>query len=198
MESFIQVTEGSGKKLHTFQRSIGGQFLEDEVVILGEPYLPTYSAVAAGADASAAGNQLLVLNAGASTKLRIRAIELGLRAATAAGIVELVVRRATSAPSGGTVVTPGPFDPADPAAAATAMQSPTTLATTSTVLLRPTLYTAATAPQAIGGRWRWEAGDRHKPIIVPAGTANGIMVAVVTGVAGGSVNVWIEFDEASF
>ena len=74
-ESIVQVTEGSGKKLHTFNRTIGANSVEDEVVLLGENYLASYMIVAA-ASAATANSHVLQIMAGASLKVRVRRIEV--------------------------------------------------------------------------------------------------------------------------
>ena len=38
-EAFINVTEGSGKKAHTNQRTIGANDVQDEYVVTGRPVL---------------------------------------------------------------------------------------------------------------------------------------------------------------
>lgn len=197
-ESFVQVTEGAGKKLHTKQRSIGANTVEDEVVLLGEQYLPSYVVVASAQSVASGANPPLVLMAGTSLKLRIRRIRIELRAAAAAGVVDISIRRCTSAPTGGVAITPVAFDTADPAPGATAMSAPTGGAVASTQIERAVLHATSAAPQSARPFWEWAQLPNQKPIIVAAGTSNGLRIEISTGVASGSATVTVEFDEASF
>ena len=88
-ESFVNVTEGSGKKLHTNQRTIGANAVEDEYVLPGEFPLPGYFAVANAVAATTANDHLLQVMAGASLKVRIRRISVSQnQLATARGILQ--------------------------------------------------------------------------------------------------------------
>lgn len=197
-ESFVQVTEGSGKKLHTNQRAIGANTVEDEVVVLGESYLPTYS-VNTLATMATAGDHLLALMAGASLNLRIRRIYIEQFAlATTSDTVRINVSRLTSAGSGGTVVTPTRFNLGDPAAGATCRSLPSTKGTEIDALIRLSLGLASADPIGPTARYEWRSQQGAQPIIVPAGAANGLCLINVVAAASASVNVGIEFDESSF
>lgn len=197
-ESFVQVTEGTGKKLHTKQRTIGANLVEDEIVVLGEPYLPGYTVEANNISAAAAGHIIQIM-AGASLKVRIRSISIDLSAATAAGRLVLGLKRLTTAGSGGVGVTPSQLDPADAAAGATAQTLPTALGTISGgYFVMPVFQTNAANPQPSGQRFTWTRSPHQKPLIIPAGAANGLALIIVSTVAGSTVNAWIEFDESSF
>jgi hypothetical protein len=203
-ESFVNVTEGSGKKLHTFARTIGANAVEDEVVVLGEQYLATYLvAPAAFITTATANSHLLQIMAGASLRVRIRRIELhqvGL--ATTAALMDTRIYRLTSAGTGGTTHGLGLLDPADAAAGASAMTLPTAKGTESSLfaLAAPYLMQTLAASAPLWNpvlAWDFDR-PRSKPLTIPAGVTNGIAIKNITAVAGASlfVNVWL--DESNF
>src|SRR5712671_5639116 len=124
-ESLIALTEGSGKNLHSFQRVIGANTVEDQAVIQGEPYLASYMIATEPSSNSAlntANAHLLQITAGASLKVRIRRIEvIQYSVITAAAFFDLRIMRLSTAGTGGTILGPTPFDPADAAAGASSM-----------------------------------------------------------------------------
>lgn len=195
-ENIIQINEGTGKKLHTFNRTIGANDVHDEVMLLGEPYLASY-AVAGNPTASAGGHALQIM-AGSSLKVRIRSIRILSSAATAAGSFRLGMKRLTSAGTGGAALVPVPLDPSDSACGATVMVNPTSAGTVSgEYMWLPTIQTTAAAPQP-GQEQIWYQKPNQKPLIIAAGTANGIALVIVNLVAGGSFQFSIEFDESNF
>jgi len=204
-ESLVQVTEGTGKKLHTNQRTIGANNVEDEYVLPGEfPYAsylvyPLTSTSTAGA----ANDHILTINAGASLKVRIRRIriEQAANATTATLLALQIMRTTTAAPTGGTAVTPRPHDSADAAAGFTAMTLPTVKATEGVMLIRTVLLMrqaiSATQSQP-DDAWEWTQTPGTPPIIIPAGTANGICIKIEAAVAAGSLICSAECTETSF
>ena len=204
-ETFINVTEGSGKKLHTFDRTIGANSVHDEVVLLGEPYLTTYSVTTQSSGTSAATglSHLLQVMAGASLNVYIRRIRVTqLAAATTAAQVALVVTRLTTAGTGGTVVTPVAYDGNDSAAGATAMTLPTVKGTNGGTLWTEASYWYQTAPTSVSGLGVLLDIDfsrpRSKSLRISAGVANGIAIQLQTAVAAATVIVAVEFSEANF
>lgn len=206
-ESIVQVTEGSGKKLHTFNRTIGANSVEDEVVILGENYLTSYVAtsgfVVGSVSTATANSHLMQIMAGASNKVRIRRIALWQNTmATTVTMMDVRVYRLTTAGTGGSAITPAPLDPSDGASGATAMTLPTVKGTESTGIVPGTMYmmqTLAASAQLNQPGLFWEFDLTHtKPLIINAGTTNGIAIKNITAVAAASVviNVWL--DESSF
>jgi hypothetical protein len=188
-ESIVQVTEGSGKKLHTFQKTIGANNVEDEIVTLSDQYL--------------ASSHLMQLMAGASLNVYVRRIRLyQLAAATTVTVGQVNINRLTTAGTGGTAVTPAPLDTTDAASGATAMVLPTVLGTVGTVIERVSAYFVQTinASTPAGGLILDVDFDRlhMKPLRIPAGITQGISVTLVTAIAGGTVLPVIEFTEASF
>jgi len=197
-ESFVEVSEGTGTKLHSHQRVIGANTVEDEVVILGEPYLASYIARTDSISTTTADSHVLQVMAGASLKLRIRRIFIGQSGSTTADTnTRIAVVRLTTAGTGGTAITPGPVDTADAASGATAMTLPTSKGTEGTILAYlPIGMTAGMI--SVDNQIEWSQLPQHKPIIVPAGTSNGIALKVVVAANLGAVVCRVEFDEANF
>jgi hypothetical protein len=204
-ESLVQVTEGVGKKLHTFARTIGANTVEDEVVLLGENYLAGYTVSHANASAllTTANSHLLQIMAGASLKVRIRRIEMyqhGL--ATTASFTAMQLFRLTTAGTGGTAFTPAPLDPGDAASGATAMTLPAVKGTEAAAVAGGSAYLVQTAgastafPQPILV-WDFDR-PRTKPLIIAAGAANGIAVKNIGAIANASVSFMVWLDETNF
>ena len=205
-ESIVQVTEGSGKKLHTWNRTIGANSVEDEYVLLGENALASYTIYplsGAVTSTATANSHLLQIMAGASLKVRIRRIEMYQTVvATTATLMEVRLIRLSTAGTGGTAVTPQPLDQGDAASGATAMVLPTVKGTeTSTIgggaayMMQTIAASAAmTEPLLV---WDFDR-PRSKPLILSAGTTNGICVKNSAAVAGGNVCFMVWFDESSF
>lgn len=205
-ESFVNVTEGSGKKLHSFQRTIGANSVEDEVVQHGEQYLATYIATPAAVSTAVAASHLCQIMAGASLNVYIRRIEIWqLVAATAAAIDEIDIFRLTTAGTGGTVVTPLPLDDTDAASGATCMTLPTVKGTEAAApIYRKSVQFTQTVATQSGGSDATLLGVfdfdtlRGKALRIAAGTANGIAVKNITARAAATVFVVVRFTEANF
>jgi len=196
-ETFVNVTEGSGKKLHAWDRTIGANTVLDEFTIPGEYPLATYTVQAQAVSGATAASHLMQLMAGASLNVRIRRIYLHGIAATA-GTVRFEIVRLTTAGTGGTAVTARPYDSADSAAGAAGMTLPTVKGTEAAFTLWPiTVGEAAAAPQTEANASGWQQVGNGKPIIIPAGTANGIALKC-SGLAATTFDVVIEFVETSF
>lgn len=204
-ESIVQVTEGSGKKLHTFNRTIGANSVEDEVVLQGEPYLASYI-VTTGTNAASlatAATHLLQLMAGASLKVRVRRIEVWQAVlATTAAIDDFTIVRLTTAGTGGTVTTPAPLEIADGASSAVGMRVPTAKGTEAASIALASAYimqTAGASTPQVEPIIVWDFDKpRTKPLIIAAGATNGIAVKNGTARAGASVYINIWFDETNF
>jgi len=201
-ESLVQVTEGSGKLLHTFQRTIGANTVEDEVLITGEPYLASYC-MSMATNATTLNSHMIQVMAGATLKVRIRRIEIFQTAmATAVAIGVFYLMRVTTAGTGGTAVGSAPFDTSDAASGATGMTLPTVKGAEGVVLHSPTLYlmqTLAVSTPMPEPLYVWDFDRTHgKPLIIPAGAVNGIVIknTAAYAAAGLTVNVW--FDESNF
>jgi hypothetical protein len=202
-ESLVQVTEGSGKLLHTFQRTIGANTVEDEVLITGENYLATYTVEGAPATTTATSH-LLQIMAGATLKVRVRRIEIHqLVAVTAAAIMSVSIVRLSTAGTGGTAVTAMPLDPSDAAAGATGMTLPTAKGTEAgaNVIAIGALYLTQTvaASAAIAQPLIFDFDrPRSKPLIIAAGAANGICIKNTAAHAGATVGITVWVDESNF
>jgi len=204
-ESLVALTEGSGKNLHTFQRVIGSNTVEDQSVINGENYLASYIAHMQGTNPSAAtaAAHVLQIMAGASLKVRIRRIEMfQVGMATAAAVPIFQLYRLTTAGTGGTAVTPSALDPSDAACGATVMTLPTVKGTEGLQIAEGRPYfmqTLGASNQLINPTLVWDFDrPRSKPLIIAAGVTNGIAVKNVTGVAGATVSFNVWFDESNF
>lgn len=204
-ESTVAVTEGAGKKLHSFNRTIGANSVEDEVVLLGENYLASYMLTTQGTNVSTAtaNSHLLQIMAGASLKVRIRRIEMHqLAMATTVTVPIIQLFRLTTAGTGGTTLTPAALDPGDSASGATAMTLPSSKGTEGVQVGegRPYLMqTLSASTPLVNPVWVMDFDrPRSKPLIISSGTANGIAVKIVTATAAATVafNVWL--DESSF
>lgn len=204
-ESLVQVTEGAGKKLHTYQRTIVANNVEDEIVIPGEHYLPTYVVVGVGVSGAVVGDDILQLMAGAALNVRIRRIRVEQEGnITAAAVMTWNISRVTTAGTGGTAIVPQKMDNADANAGATAAQgvpNATHGTAAAVVHLRRNMFPVQTAP--VGGLgtipyWEWVAAPGGKPLIIPAGAANGFVIRNSQGRAGLTVNAEIEFTETAW
>ena len=196
--SYISVTQGSGTKMATNNYTDGADSKHDELVVFGEQFLPTYTVSISGTSIATANDHVIALNAGASLKLRIRRIyirQAGLAGAANTGLFE--IRRLTSLGTGGSTLGPANYDPTDATAGATAKALPTAKGTETDRLQVATLTMVAAQPTT-GIEWEWRQMPGTKPIIVPAGTANGIAIKSVTAIASATVAAVIEFDESAY
>lgn len=201
-ESSINVTEGSGKRLHTWDRTISAVVTHQQFVLPGEFPYPSYSVVANSISTGTADSHIVQLMAGSSKHVRIRRIriEQQLNAGTAS-YSNIRVLRLTTAGTGGSSITPEEYDPGDAAAGATAMSLPSSKGTEggaliSTVLtFRQTIATSGTQPDDF---FEWVQHPGQKPIIIPAGSANGIAIRNYSAIASASVTVNIEFVETDY
>jgi hypothetical protein len=203
-EAFVQVTEdGSGKKLHHYDRVIGANTVLDGVVILGEQYLPTYVCATRGSVSSTAtiDSHLIQIMAGPSLRVRIRRIEMYIGTlATTGALMPVELRRLTTAGTGGVGHGLNALDPADPAAGATAMTIPTAKGTEGVLIenahpfMQQTIGASTPLPQSILV-WDFDR-PRAKPLIIAAGVTNGICVKNAAAVAAGTVFFTVTLDES--
>lgn len=204
-EGYVNVTEGSGKKLHSYQRVIGTNTVEDEVTLFGEPYVPSYVCSQAGGISTATlDSHIFQLMAGSTLHVYVRRIEIYQASlVTTAALIPFGLYRLTTAGTGGTSVTPRPLDTDDSAAGATGQTLPSSKGTEGVRLLRQHAYLAQTAPVS-------PAGEASKVLVldfprligkalrIPAGTTNGIAVKIETAAAGGAVHVAAYLYELNF
>ena len=198
-ESIVQVTSGGGPKLHTWQRTIGANNVEDELVLPGEHYVASYVVTSGSVALATANSHLLQIMAGASLNVRIRRIYIAQASVTTSlAHFQIQLVRLTTAGTGGTGATPGKFDTADAASGATGMTLPTAKGTESTIL---TNYAMVVTNAATIGEmpYVYTFGDNvSKPLVIPAGTANGLAIKNVSSQAAGGVYINVEFTETSF
>lgn len=209
--SFIQVTNGGGPKVSTGPLyTENANAVQDQKVILGEGYLAHYAVDSNGgiAPPNAASKAWFAINAGASLNLRIRRLLINQAtiSATTAGSITLGVYRTTTAPTGGTAQTPRLFDNSDAAAGATAASvsnatftADPALGTRLALFSLPVFLTYPFNLEPFELRWGDQPGT--KPIIVPAGTANGITLFLIAANAYAGTptfNISFEFTETAF
>lgn len=207
-ESIVSINEGTGKKLHAFQRTIGANDVQDEVVILGEQYLATYTNdPGASCNTTTINKHLIQVMAGASLNVYIRWI--GIYQTTLAGAATLMnfqIRRLTTAGTGGTAATWRPLDSTDTAAGMAAMTMPTALGTEGVSLWSATCPVVAAVPAVPleDGMliWQWPPPSTsplvHKTIRIPAGTTNGICLKNTAALATAAYSVIVIATEANF
>lgn len=201
-ESIVQVTEGTGKKLHTFNRTIGANSVEDEVVLLGEQYVTTYSVVPGAVTTTTTLNShMLQIMAGASLVVYVRRIAIyQLLAAAAYTPAQIQIRRLTTAGTGGTAGTLAAFDSTDAAAGAATMVLPAVKGTEGAVLWDSVMTVQGVAAAGLRDLvWEFNADRlRTKAIRIPAGTANGICVKNATAVATSTYIILALISESNF
>lgn len=201
--SFIGVTPGAGAKLATGATyTENANVVQDEKVIFGEQYVGSYVLGTTTITPAALGHALQMM-AGASLKVRVRRIEVHQSAAaTAAAIMELAIIRLTSAGTGGTVQGTSNLDTTDGGSGATAMTLPTVKGAEGALIWWGEAYLI----QTVGASTPFVNPifvvdfdrPRSKPLIIPAGTANGFCVRSTAAHAGATVRINVIFDETSF
>jgi hypothetical protein len=179
------------------------QVVLDQKVILGEQYLASYMVTPlAGVSTASANAHLLEIMAGASLNVRIRKIQIyQVTNATTVAIGKFIIFRLSSAGTGGTVVTPAPLDPSDTAAGATAMTLPSAAGSEGAQVFAGsnTLQQTTNVSIPYGPILALDFDTlRTKPLLIPAGAANGICIKNITAIAATTlyINVWIT--ETSF
>jgi hypothetical protein len=197
-ESIVQVTEGSGKKLHTNSYTVGANTVEDEFVVPGEYPYAAYTAVATGVSSATAASHMMQIMAGSSLKVRIRRIRINqLAAAGAVNTIDFNLIRLSTAGTGGTAVTPSKLDTADAASGATAMTLPTVKGTETTGVWDEGMWVGTAAIPPANGRLEWVQHTYSKPIVIPAGTTNGLAIKN-SALASATFTIVIEFVETAF
>src|SRR5512139_4289122 len=182
-ETSINLTEGSGKRTHGWDRTISSVLVQDQFVLPGEYPYATYVA-AASALVPVADCHVMQVMAGSTNYVRIRRIEMKqIVAGNATAVPVMEIRRLTTAGTGGTSVTPAPYDVGDAASGATAMTLPSSKGTEGT-LLWSSSFVGTNDDTGISvqtlDRFVWEQHRFAKPIVIAAGTSNGIAVKWAT------------------
>lgn len=204
-EAFINLTEGSGKKAHAWDRTIGANTVLDEAVFFGEQPLATYTITGAAALLTTAASHTLQIMAGASLNVYLRRIQVyQLVLETAATIVQWDLFRLSSAGTGGTALTPAPLDTTDAAAGCTGMTLPTAKGTETTKVYSGTSMCIQTVPTGGPGTaplildWDFDKMMRGKCPRLAAGATIGFALKQVTGAAAASAIVVATVTEANF
>lgn len=198
-EATVLVPDTGSKKAHFWQRTIGANDVLDEYVQLGEVGLPSYFITAAAVATTTAASHMLQAMAGATLPVRLRRVwvtQNGAPGAVTAFPLQLV--RVITAGTGGTAVTARPFDTAAAAAGAAGMTLPTVKGTEGVVLFDKTIWLGTAAIPVRDHPLFWEEQPRSQPIIIPAGTANGIVLKNTAGVATSTLSIVFEVTEANF
>lgn len=202
-ESLVQVTEGSGKKLHTDQKTIGANNVEDEYILHGEPFLSTYVLTSQSTSIATANDHVLCLNAGASLNVYVRRITVyqTVLATTAALTRFQILKTTTAAPTGGTVRTPITLSALNPGVGATGMTLPTVKATEGGLVWEGVTTVMQTAPTAGISNLMFDLSFdllRAQSFRIASGTTNGMCFKVITATAAASVTINITFSEANY
>lgn len=123
----------------------------------------------------------------AAIRPKIYDLMLGSPSTPADQAASWVIKRSTTASTGGTAVTPSPIDPGDPASTSTAMVAPSMSAPTLGVVL---LQWA----QNLRATYRWVAAP-GKELVAPATANNGLTLLNSVLTAAFNVSFTIEFEE---
>ena len=200
-ESVIQVNSGSGPKIHTWNRTIGANSVEDQFLLPGEYPVASYILLFPSVSLATANDHIAAWEAGTTNVVRVRRIHIEQSAnASTAAATSISLLRTTTAGSGGTAVTPSKHDTADGAYSGLARYLGTK-GTESTELTRAAMVwrqAVAVAQAQFDDVWEWVQLPGQKPFIIPAGTANGMCLKSTSAVAGATVHITVELLETSF
>lgn len=198
--SVVQYTPGSGGKAHAESLTIGANTGDVPYAVIFDPRFATYTVLF---DVGGVANDHVIqIMAGSALNVRIKSIDIQQAGnLTTAAVQKFSIFRLTTAGTGGTAITPGKSDNGDAAAGATAMTLPTAKGTEGAewgkfaIVGRQAILTTASQTT---DRWHWEQKIGAKPLIIPAGTANGIAIKTLVTLAGGGVSGTIELTETSY
>lgn len=198
-QSNVAVTAGSGTLLDTWTTSKGGNTVHAGRWVPGEYPDPSYALSLSNISAATASSHLMQLMAGASNTVRIRRVWVAqLTPSTADGQSSVQIIRLTTAGTGGSALTPAPFDLADSASGAAGRSLTTAKGTEGTLIMTGNIGFRNTAPTDGDNAWSWEQHGGTGPIVIPAGTSNGIAIKNGSAIAGATVNIIIEFVETLY
>lgn len=196
-ESFIQLpADSTGKKLRTRQRSISGQTVEEQAVMLAG--MDTWWALADNVVPAANKHHIAILNgAGSGVVIRIRKLfVISLQIAAVTGAVMRCDIKKTTAQSGGTAITPQSMDSNNVAIPAQVLIATAPASVTEGAILFPTMITAEEEPatQALS-KSQFQAynnlileGPEMQELVLREG--QGLTVKQITSVAVGSL-AWL-------
>lgn len=200
--SSLQVNPGSGLRLATDSYTESAVTVHNQRLGIGDAINPTYSIVAAMSTATAASH-LIQIMAGASLRVRIHLIEYYLDTlATTAALGTVSLFRLTTAGTGGAALATTALDPADAASGATARQLPTTKGTEGQQLWTGNvryIQTASASDGLVQPVLVWDFDRlRGKPVIIAAGTSNGVAIKQETAIAGAVARISVLLSESSY
>ena len=166
------------------------------VILEANPVNPTFAYSAQGVAAVAASYPMAIIEAGPVKNVRIRRVTIwNPGAQTTAGLITYSLVRTTTAGSGTTAV-PAAFDSADAAFSGILRIPGQTAGTAGTVLYQFQMYVPSAAAAALPFIIDFANPVLQKPVVVPAGIANGVFLRCDTGGAGSvSLSFTIEFTE---
>ncbi len=175
-ESSIGITDGSGKNLATFSRSIASTTREVQYIVPGEFVLPTYTAFVT-ARANTALSHLLVIQGDATNYGLLRRLTIKQANIATASTMEIKVFRTTTAPVGGTSVSGRSFDLGDTTPYAGVITSlPTTKGTESDLMLQFRIGLASANPITKDNMGEWVQAANSKPIRFGTTPGSGLAV----------------------
>lgn len=203
-ESQINLTEGSGKSLHTWARTIGGTAKEDQFLMAAEPTMATYTVIAPALSVASAGKHLLQVMGDGTNYIRLRRIEVQ-QVANAGTVAQATfqLKLLTTAGTGGTAVNARPHDEGDtdPYAGDT-RYSVGTAGTEGTLLWQHRMnmsYSGNAAGGYADNSWEWNAPSGNvKPYIAGPGTADGFVLVNSTAIGTATVDVLFTFTISAY
>lgn len=189
--SSLGYTDGAGKNIKTFSRDEGGTTREEQIFQLGEPSLPTYTAVASAVTTTSASH-LFFLQGDGTLYTRVNWFELSQQTMGTAAVAEIRLYRTTTAGTGHGAISCYPVDGADTSPyAGVAGTLPTAKGTEGALLHTVRLPLVASTPTL--GTYRWERNAYEKPIIIAPAITNGICWKLITGIATDTINITVGF-----
>jgi hypothetical protein len=201
-DATIAVNPTGATLLHTGQRTISAAANQEEYNLLADSQFATYSVPAGGVAATTANSHLLEIMAGASLNVRIKYILVTQFGALAAvNALSLQLWRLTTAGTGGTAITPTKWDNSDSPSGATAMTLPSAKGTEGTQVWQECIWLGTATIPTANNHFEFPGESRigeYKPLIIPAGTANGIAIKNVGGIASSSVDITVVFTETTY
>lgn len=202
-ESTLEVSPGSGAKLHMNSKTVGANTVLDEYTIPGEFPSASYVIGTSFVSTATANDHLLQIMAGSSLNVYIRLITIEqANNATTAAIGTFALYRVSTAGTGGSALTPALLDTTDSASGMTAMTLPSSKGTEttslhrSTIVLRQAFLATATQPEE-QIEWNYDR-PRMKSLRIPAGTSNGIVIKNLNAIAGATVTITVWAVELSY
>lgn len=186
------------KYLDTWQRTVDGTAKEDQFVLPAEHAVASYSALGSAISLATSADHIMAIQADGTLYTRIRRIFIAQVAAAGSGTLGVIeVIRTTTAGTGGTAITPRPYDTGDSAYGGDVRSLPTAKGTEGVVLARRRIWltnSIAAQPNSI----EIVARTDMKPIIIQPATTNGICLKIVTGVASATADITVEFVTTTF